>query len=118
MDFPERTRQGKWINDTVIGTENRCERLEENSLGKRRLQIDPEGGQSPKWTVWQEKKKIPMLSDKYPLTHDFIQMHFKIIISSSDDLQYKATILTAFVLLFSIKGMPQYNLSPHKNYNF
>lgn len=31
----------------VIGTENRCERLEENSLGKTHPQIDPEGGQSP-----------------------------------------------------------------------
>lgn len=58
----------------VIGIENRCERLEENSLGKRHLQIDPEGGQSPTWTVRQVKKKIQILSDEYPLTHDFIQM--------------------------------------------
>ena len=74
MDFPERTRRGKRINDMVIATENRCEKLEENSLGKRHLQIDPEGGQSPKWTVRQVKKKIPILSDEYLLTHDFIQM--------------------------------------------
>jgi hypothetical protein len=40
----------------VIGTENRCERLEENSLGKRHLQIDPEGGQSPTWTIQQVEK--------------------------------------------------------------
>jgi hypothetical protein len=73
-DFPERTRRGKRKNDMVIGTENRCEGLEENSLGKRHLQIDPEGGQSPIWIVWQVKKKIPILSDEYPLTHDFIQM--------------------------------------------
>ena len=82
-DFPERTRRGKWISDMVIGTENRRERLEENSLGKRHLQIYPEGGKSPKCTVWQVKKKIPILSDKYPITHDFIQMYFKIIISST-----------------------------------
>jgi len=58
----------------VIGIENRCERLEENSLGKRHLQIDPERGQSPTWTVRQVEKKIPILSDEYFLTHDFIQM--------------------------------------------
>jgi len=74
MDFPERTRRGKRINDMVIATENRCEKLEENSLGKRHLQIDPEGGQGPKWAVRHVKKKTPILSDEYLLTHNFIQM--------------------------------------------
>jgi hypothetical protein len=58
----------------VIGIENRWERLGENSLGKIHLQIDPEGGRSPTWTVRQVKNKISILSDEYPLTHDFIQM--------------------------------------------
>jgi hypothetical protein len=47
-------------------------------LGKRHLQIDPEGGQSPTWTVQQVKKKIPILADKYPATHDFIQINLKL----------------------------------------